>query len=189
MVHVYEYTPDNRELLCYNATHSLSIFQRVEVFSKVGCSRTEACDHCCASISSQGILQQPGDLGLTIRNMGGLSLWVSQGTYDIAKCKKTTVDVHRFCRTYEMKNYCVPEKLWGRKISQISRFCGYLQKFSPWNLGAWCPLARQKQAIRGSFLRESLKIIFFTNLWLFSPAKVSHYTVLICEIDINTVHQ
>ena len=115
MVYVYEYTPGNRELLCYNMTHPLSIFQRVEVFSKVGCSRTETCDHCCASISSQGILQQPGDLGLTVGNVGGLSLRVSQGTYDIAKCKKTTVDVYRFCRTYEMKNYCIAEKLLREK--------------------------------------------------------------------------
>ena len=27
--------------------------------------------------------------------------WVSKGTYDIAKCKKTTVDVHRLWRIHE----------------------------------------------------------------------------------------
>ena len=27
---------------------------------------------------------------------------------------------------------------WGRELSRISRFCGYLQKFSLWNLEVWC---------------------------------------------------
>ena len=40
----------------------------------------------------------------------------------------------------------------GRKLSQISRFCGYSLR----NLGAW-----QKQAIHEVF---SAEIIFFTNL-------------------------
>ena len=29
------------------------------------------------------------------------------------------------------QSYCTAENYWGR----ISRFCGYLRKFSPWNLG------------------------------------------------------
>ena len=76
-----------------------------------------------------------------------------------------------------MLNYRIAGNFWGRKLSQISRisqFCSYLQKFSPWNLGAWCPLVRHKWAIRESFLHEN---VFFTNSRKFSPSKVSRYTV------------
>ena len=71
--------------------------------------------------------------------------------------------------------------------------CGYLWKFSPWNLGAWCPLAQQKRAIHESFLCEiwgcgglwhgkseqsmkvfSVKIIFFTNSQKFSPSAIQY---------------
>ena len=38
---------------------------------------------------------------------------------------------------------------------KLSRILHYSRKFSPRNLGAWHPLARQKRAIRESFLRES----------------------------------
>ena len=44
---------------------------------------------------------------------------------------------------------------WGSKLSWISQFCGYSQKFSPWNLGTWCPLVQHKQAICESLLREN----------------------------------
>ena len=47
---------------------------------------------------------------------------------------------------------------WGRKLLQISRFCGYLWKFSPRNLGVWCLLAWHKWAICESFLCESSRI-------------------------------
>ena len=60
---------------------------------------------------------------------------------------------------------------WGRKLSQI---CGYLQKFSQQNLGLWHSLAQHIWEICESF---SMKIVFFTNLWKFSPLKVSNYTV------------
>ena len=40
----------------------------------------------------------------------------------------------------------------GRKLS---RYLGYLQKFSPQNLGMWCPLARHKPATCESFLHEN----------------------------------
>ena len=73
-----------------------------------------------------------------------------------------------------MLNYRIAGNFWGRKLSQISRFCGYLRKFPQQNLGVWCPLARHKRAIRESFLHEN---VFFTNSRKFSPSKVSRYTV------------
>ena len=54
-----------------------------------------------------------------------------------------------------VQNTVQQETLRGRKLSQISRFCGYPQKFSLRNLGAWCPLAWQKRAIHEIFLREN----------------------------------
>ena len=64
----------------------------------------------------------------------------------------------------------------GRKLSQILRFCGYMQKFSPQNLGRgilWHGKSGQSAKV------FSAKIVFFTNLQ-FSPSKVSHYTVHGC---------
>ena len=48
--------------------------------------------------------------------------------------------------------YHTAENFRGRKLLRISRFCGYLPKFSPWNLEAWCPLAWHERTIRKSFL-------------------------------------
>ena len=66
-------------------------------------------------------------------------------------------------------------KLLREKISQISQFCGYLQKFSPQNLGRgvlWHGISEQSTKV------VSAKIILFTNPQKFSPSKVSLYTVL-----------
>ena len=68
----------------------------------------------------------------------------------------------------------IAENFQGKKLLRISQFCGYPQKLSPRNLGAWHPLELQKRAIRESFLCE---IVFFTNSWKFSPSKDSRYTV------------
>ena len=43
----------------------------------------------------------------------------------------------------------------GRKLSWISWLCGYLRRFSLWNLGVWHPLVWQKQAICERFLSEN----------------------------------
>ena len=51
--------------------------------------------------------------------------------------------------------YRIVGNFWGRKLSRILRFCGYSRKFSPWNLGVWCPLAPHKRAIHESFLCEN----------------------------------
>ena len=53
---------------------------------------------------------------------------------------------------------------WGRKLSRISRFCGYSQKFSPWNLGVWCLLAWHERSIHESFLHENR---IFVNVFSF----------------------
>ena len=47
--------------------------------------------------------------------------------------------------------------------------CGYLRKFSPWNLEAWHPLAHQKRAIREKS----------------SPSKVSRHTVYLADSSNN----
>ena len=62
-----------------------------------------------------------------------------------------------------------------RKLSQISRFCGYSQRFSPQNLGVW-HLWRCKSEQPAKVF--STKIVFFTNSRKFSPSKVSRYTVI-----------
>ena len=52
-------------------------------------------------------------------------------------------------------SFRIAGNFWGRKFSRILWFCGYLWKFSLLNLGAWRPLAWQKQAIHESFLCEN----------------------------------
>ena len=69
--------------------------------------------------------------------------------------------------------YCTARNFWGRKLSQILRFCGYSQKFSLRNyLG--CGILRwhnwqHQQAIHEKFSPQ--KILFSTNLRKFSPRK------------------
>lgn len=76
------------------------------------------------------------------------------------------------------------EKLLREKTFRISRFCGYLRKFSLQNLGAWCLLAAP---VRKVFY------VKITNSRKFSPVKVSCYTI--CSVncpnsymDISYVH-
>ena len=89
------------------------------------------------------------------------------------------VSISRFLFYFCVLNYLITGNFRGRKLSWISLFCGYLRKFSPQNLVAWHPLAWQKRAIRENF---SAKIVFFTNLWKFSPLKVFRYT---CMLNAN----
>ena len=65
------------------------------------------------------------------------------------------VSISRFLFYFCVVNYLITGNFRGRKLSWISLFCGYLRKFSPQNLVAWHPLARQKRAIRENFLREN----------------------------------
>ena len=55
------------------------------------------------------------------------------GTYFVASFTKLIASVQDFSSLLTVcKNR---KKLWGRKLLQISRFCGYSRKFSLWNLG------------------------------------------------------
>ena len=85
-----------------------------------------------------------------------------------------TTSVLGICMHFCQINFRIAGNFRGRKRSWISRFCGYLWKFSPWNLRAWRPLAQQK---RQSAKVLSTKIVFFTNSQKFSSSKVSRYTV------------
>ena len=70
--------------------------------------------------------------------------------------------------------YCIAKNFQGRKLLQI---CGYLRKFSPRNLGTWRPLADPVS----NLWKFSLRKLFSTSLWKFSPTKVSRYSVLACD--------
>ena len=87
------------------------------------------------------------------------------------------VTASRMHQTLEVLHlrYRIAGNFGGRKLSQISWFCGYSWKFSPWNLRAWCPLAWLKWAICESFLCEN------RNFHQFAPSKASCYTVLYPE--------
>ena len=71
-------------------------------------------------------------------------------------------------------NYCIAGNFQERKLSQILRLCDYLRKFSPWNLGAWHPLARQKRTIPESSLcknhifHQFAKVISLQSFLLYS---------------------
>ena len=64
--------------------------------------------------------------------------------------------------------YHIAENFRGRKLSRISRFCGYSRKFSLQNLGVWhlwCCKSEQSAKV------FSAKIVLFTNPQKFSPSK------------------
>ena len=62
------------------------------------------------------------------------------------------MNVHGVVLAHCYVNYRIAGNFRERKLSWISRFCGYSRKFSLRNLEAWHPL---KQAIRESFLHEN----------------------------------
>ena len=72
------------------------------------------------------------------------------------RCWYTTVylemNVHGVVLAHCYVNYRIAGNFRERKLSWISRFCGYSRKFSLRNLEAWHPL---KQAIRENFLHEN----------------------------------
>ena len=70
--------------------------------------------------------------------------------------------------------YCIARNFQGRKLLRI---CGYSRKFSSRNLGAWRPLADPVS----NLWKFSLRKLFSTSLWKFSPTKVSRYSVLACD--------
>ena len=77
--------------------------------------------------------------------------------------------------THAVSSRTIP---YSGKLSRISWFCGYSRKFSPRNLGAWCPLARHERAIHKSFLRENrifhqfAKVFFLKSFPLYGTTMV-----------------
>ena len=61
--------------------------------------------------------------------------------------------------------YRIAGNFRGRKLLRFLRFCGYLQKFSPRNLRAWRPLARQKWQSAKVFLRKNFIFHQFTKVF------------------------
>ena len=91
-------------------------------------------------------------------------------------CTKVT------CWNWRQKSWLSMWVLWmipysgnfqGRKLSRISRFCGYSLKFFRKILGSGVLGATQASNPRNF----SAKIVFFTNSRKFSPSKVSRYMV------------
>ena len=72
--------------------------------------------------------------------------------------------------------YCIAGNFWRRKLSQISRLCGYSRKLSPQNFGVWCSLARKKLAISDGFLRNNW--IFHLIMKVFSLESFLLYVLI-----------
>ena len=72
------------------------------------------------------------------------------------------------------KWYRIPGNFRGRKLSQISQFCGYSRKFSPQNWGCGTFGAAKVSNPR----KFSPRKLYFSPIWRkFSPSKVSRYMV------------
>ena len=75
------------------------------------------------------------------------------------------------------QSYRTAENYWGR----IPRFCGYLRKFSPWNLGngvLW----------RGTSEQSTNVFSYPSPIRDFFPSKVSHYTVVFFISDTQPLN-
>ena len=64
-----------------------------------------------------------------------------------------------------IKEYHIAGNFQGRKLSQILQFCGYSQKFSLRNLGAWHPWRGTSRAICESFLLENRSFHQFAKVF------------------------
>ena len=85
--------------------------------------------------------------------------------------------VSNYIKRYTYYNYHIEENFWGRKLSWISRFCGYTRKFSPWNLGRGVLWHGQSEQSAKVF---SVKIVFSPICKSFLPQKFTtiRYTVV-----------
>ncbi len=79
--------------ICRLCTYSLGILEGVEILSEIDGCGTETGDHDGAGVPAERILQESSDLGFSVRDVGGLSLWVPKGTDDVAKGQEATVDM------------------------------------------------------------------------------------------------
>ena len=83
---------------------------------------------------------------------------------------KWKVFLHCLIQTVTLTYYRIAGNVRGRKLSWISRFCGYFfVKF--WDVVFWRGMSEQSMEV------FSAKILFSTNLRKFSASKVSRYTV------------
>ena len=104
-------------------------------------------------------------------------------------------------KQYQSHYYRIEEKFWERKLLRISRFCGYLRKFSLQILGhVWHPLAAQVN-IRESFLYENrqfakvfslesfpLYSIYMYTCHIWVPDKTWFLSKWLCKRSIQAVH-
>ena len=73
-----------------------------------------------------------------------------------------------FSPHFRLSNYYhIAENFWGGNLSWISRFCGYLRKFSQWNSGAWSFGGTSEQPAKVL----SMKIFFPPTCESFFPRK------------------
>ena len=61
-------------------------------------------------------------------------------------------------------DYRIAENFQWRKLSQISRFCGYSRKFSLRSLGAWRPLVRHSEQSAKVFRKNGCNVAFVISL-------------------------
>ena len=81
--------------------------------------------------------------------------------------------------------YRIAENFRGRKLSRISRFCGYTRKFSPWNLGRgvlWRCKSEQSAKV------FSAKIVFSPICKNFFPRKFPAIQYVSCMVDSGAFH-
>ena len=90
--------------------------------------------------------------------------------------------------------YCIVENFRERKLSRISRFCGYTLKFSPQNLGRgvlWCGKSEQSAKV------FSAEIVLFPNSqkflpWKFPAIRYKHHLISLIQpypIQYTLLHQ
>lgn len=80
-----------------DALSSVGVAQRAQALLVVVVGRGETGHHECASVSPQGVLQQPGQLGVAVGHILGAS--VHQGRDDVAQGRQRQVDLGGLAQT------------------------------------------------------------------------------------------
>ena len=65
----------------------------------------------------------------------------------------------------KMLQYRMAENFRGRKLSWISRLCGYSQRFSPWNLGMCLSFGAARASNPRKFLHENRTFYQFAKVF------------------------
>ena len=84
-----------------------------------------------------------------------------RGSYSVMK-----TCISQYSCSVHFRNYYILGNFWGRKLSRISRFCSYSQKFSPQNWGCGVFWWRHQRATHEIFL--STNLIFHPFMKVFS---------------------